>query len=186
MMPRRHRRLLPARVRRQPWPVPAPVAAALACAPAAHAVGPSPPPGAGPLRLAITDLIGTFGRKYPKGRQYLARLDELTRSPGADAAKLDALRREALLANPLLAFGKLLVVKRPARAPSLGLPANFNGNTDLPARASAQAGPQSATRMAVRGGSWYDRPKEATSSFRRSHLPYQQAFDVGFRVVCQD
>ena len=35
----------------------------------------------------------------------------------------------------------------------------------------------------VRGGSWYDRPKRATSSFRLAYRPYQRVFSVGFRVM---
>ena len=70
------------------------------------------------LRLAIADLSATFGGKYPKGREYLKRLDDLEKSAksetnlGALARDLDALRREALLANPLLDFDRMLVVKR--------------------------------------------------------------------------
>ena len=36
----------------------------------------------------------------------------------------------------------------------------------------------------VRGGSWRDRPKRATSTFRLPYRPYQPVFNVGFRVVC--
>ena len=35
----------------------------------------------------------------------------------------------------------------------------------------------------VRGGSWYDRPKRCTSSYRMAYHPYQGVFNVGFRVV---
>lgn len=35
----------------------------------------------------------------------------------------------------------------------------------------------------VRGGSWYDRPAKATSSYRSFYAPYQGVYDVGFRVV---
>jgi len=35
----------------------------------------------------------------------------------------------------------------------------------------------------VRGGSWYDRPFRATSSYRLPYRDYQQVFNVGFRVV---
>ena len=38
----------------------------------------------------------------------------------------------------------------------------------------------------VRGGSWYDRPKRCTASFRLSYPPWQRVFNVGFRVVCDD
>jgi len=37
----------------------------------------------------------------------------------------------------------------------------------------------------VRGGSWYDRPKRATSSFRLAYPPYARVFNVGFRVVAE-
>ena len=43
--------------------------------------------------------------------------------------------------------------------------------------------PSAAARRVVRGGSWYDRPKRCRSAFRLSYQPYQQAFNVGFRVV---
>jgi formylglycine-generating enzyme required for sulfatase activity len=38
----------------------------------------------------------------------------------------------------------------------------------------------------VRGGSWYSRPKRATSSYRLPYRSYQKVFDVGFRVVLMD
>jgi formylglycine-generating enzyme required for sulfatase activity len=38
-------------------------------------------------------------------------------------------------------------------------------------------------RMIVRGGSWRDRPQRCTAAFRLSYPPYQQVFNVGFRVV---
>jgi formylglycine-generating enzyme required for sulfatase activity len=37
----------------------------------------------------------------------------------------------------------------------------------------------------VRGGSWFDRPIRARSSFRQAYQPYQRVFNVGFRVVCE-
>jgi len=36
----------------------------------------------------------------------------------------------------------------------------------------------------VRGGSWYDPPARARSSFRQAYGPDQGVFDVGFRVIC--
>ena len=41
-----------------------------------------------------------------------------------------------------------------------------------------------AGRKVVRGGSWRDRPKRCTSSFRLSFQPWQKVYNVGFRVVC--
>jgi formylglycine-generating enzyme required for sulfatase activity len=37
--------------------------------------------------------------------------------------------------------------------------------------------------MVVRGGSWYDRAKRATSSFRLAYPAWQGVYNVGFRVV---
>ena len=79
------------------------------------------------LRRAVKDLSTHFPDKYTKGADFLRRLDELAKAP--DAEKLSALAREALLANPLLDFDKLLLVKRSTR--NLGLPANWQSNSSL-------------------------------------------------------
>lgn len=52
-------------------------------------------------------------------------------STNAMAEELTALGREALLANPLLDFDKLLLVQRGAKAPALGLPRNWQSNSSL-------------------------------------------------------
>ncbi|MCY2989003.1 MAG: hypothetical protein NTY19_14195 [Planctomycetota bacterium] len=73
-----------------------------------------------PLRAAIEDLTATFGARYPHGAEYLARFEriqqELQPATGEQAARLTAeleqLRREALLANPLLNSQPLLFVAR--------------------------------------------------------------------------
>jgi len=94
------------------------------------------------LRLAIRDLAETYGAEYPNGSQYLGRLDELAAKmkelPANATAELQALkealvalRREALLANPLLDFDRLLLVKRGTSSPSLGLPRNWESNSSL-------------------------------------------------------
>lgn len=94
------------------------------------------------LRLAIEDLMRSFPGMYPRGGEYLARLDALQAEHGgipADTdsaafapliARFEALQREALLANPLLDFDRLLMIRR--RADHLGLPMNYHGNDDLP------------------------------------------------------
>jgi len=68
------------------------------------------------LRLAIEDMIASFGDRYPDGPIYLRRLKELDVSPGSvDPVvheQFDRLKRQALLANPLLDFDELLLVKR--------------------------------------------------------------------------
>ena len=93
------------------------------------------------LRRAVVDLSAAYPDAYPNGAAYLARIEQCEKrcaesgGPG-DAAVISevaALRREALLANPLLAsFDRLLVVKRSAKSPSLGLPQNWQGNCSLP------------------------------------------------------
>ena len=102
------------------------------------------------LRLAIEDLVNAFGERYPNGTKYLARLDNLetalteTRSAVKHGDKgasdreretldqLASLRDEALMANPLLDFDRLLLVKRSNKSPSLGLPRNWQSNSSLP------------------------------------------------------
>ena len=89
------------------------------------------------LRLAIEDLIREFGERYPDGPAYLQALDryEMWVREMRDAASLSergglwgwhpndpavqarvdeilAFQRNALLANPLLDFRRLLLVKR--------------------------------------------------------------------------
>jgi len=84
----------------------------------------------GSLRQAIEDLSATFRTRYASGERYLQRLRELEAArepllsawnrnePGAAerlmslAVALESLRKEALFANPLLDFDKLLLVKR--------------------------------------------------------------------------
>jgi len=87
------------------------------------------PPGSvnvATLRLAIEDMIASFGSQYPNGPRYLERLDalELAQSVLRDdrahhpeeATRVEddlvALRREAMLEHPLLDFDRLLFVKR--------------------------------------------------------------------------
>ena len=115
------------------------------------------------LRMAIEDLQTTFGQRYASAPQYLQRLAALEaalrqlepaaaqKQPGAVeklavlARQFRQLQQEALLANPLLDFDKLLVVKRAADVPGkdskaarkqynrhLGLPQNWQGNCALP------------------------------------------------------
>ena len=93
------------------------------------------------LRLAVEDLTETFGDRYPDGATYLARLGALAKAKGrpasAVARQFRVLQREALLANPLLAFGRLLLVKRKPRnrvrgpGKEIGFPSNHECNSSL-------------------------------------------------------
>ena len=104
------------------------------------------------VRLAVDDLVRTFGSRYPKGAEYQKRLAVLEKSYlqaklaqsddaaierlGEQVRQYQALSREALLANPMLDFDKLLVIRRnfggSARAVlggKLGLPpGNYHTN----------------------------------------------------------
>ena len=78
------------------------------------------------LRRAISDLIKTFGADYPGGRDYLKTMETCEKQMPAikDALKqrdskvlraaeeIVAFHRQALLANPLLSFDRLLLIKR--------------------------------------------------------------------------
>jgi hypothetical protein len=76
--------------------------------------------GVEPLRAAIRDLRATFSDRYPRGPGFLARLDGLVdrakRAGGEQTARaqaeLDLLRREALVANPLVSGRPILFVTR--------------------------------------------------------------------------
>ena len=94
------------------------------------------------LAMAIDDLDSTFGDRYPNGAAYRRRLRALKQSHDAQVASgrdADALaktvgafgqlRREALLANPLLDIDRLLLVRR--RANKMGLPKNYQSNSSL-------------------------------------------------------
>ncbi|MCX6922143.1 MAG: hypothetical protein NT154_02820, partial [Verrucomicrobia bacterium] len=98
-------------------------------------------------RAAIEDQIATYSGKYARGQEFLGRLAEVEKGvleaeaalergdQGAQqrvaalAEKFAVLEREALLANPLLDFEKLLLVKRGAG--NLGLPQNWQANCSL-------------------------------------------------------
>ncbi|MEE8450557.1 MAG: SUMF1/EgtB/PvdO family nonheme iron enzyme [Thermoguttaceae bacterium] len=73
-------------------------------------------------RRVIDDLTAEFGDRYPDGKEYLARLDAIEaklkeNADDSDAkSDLDALIREATLANPLLDFDRLLVIRRKGEA----------------------------------------------------------------------
>jgi formylglycine-generating enzyme required for sulfatase activity len=88
-----------------------------------------------PLRRAIRDLTASNGRKYPKGSAYLKRLDAIAKRLAAGKTtpelvkQFTALRAEALLANPLLDFDKLLFVRRGKR--NIGLVNNWLGNSSM-------------------------------------------------------
>ncbi len=98
------------------------------------------------LRRAITHLSEAYPSTYTAGPAYLARLEAFERDlpaiqkglTGADPAALEAVRqlcalqREALLANPLLDFDRVLVIRR--SEDNLGLPQNWQGNCSLPRR----------------------------------------------------
>ena len=115
------------------------------------------------LQRGIEDLIATFGDRYAGGKEFLKQAADLETGAAAiavgqtgDAAsratalaiKIEALRRDALSANPLLDFEKLLLVRR--KADRMGLPQNWQGNCSIDARGYDN---QIATLAPVRSGS---------------------------------
>jgi formylglycine-generating enzyme required for sulfatase activity len=73
-------------------------------------------------RRMIEDLTKTYGERYAGGREYLRRLASIEaklkrgKSDESARAELEALLREASLANPLLDFDKVLVIRRTREA----------------------------------------------------------------------
>ncbi len=91
------------------------------------------PPEWAALDRAIRDLTQSFPTRYANGPSYLKRLERLRTARDKDPEidrEFAALRREALLANPLLDFDRLLLIKRNER--KLGLPQNWDSNEYLP------------------------------------------------------
>ena len=43
-----------------------------------------------------------------------------------------------------------------------------------------------AKQVVARGGSWVDRPKDATATARRAYLPWQKVNNVGLRLIIED
>jgi hypothetical protein len=114
------------------------------------------------LRLAIEDLGATFGTRYAQGDEFGKRLSQLERRMAEGdhgdewSAALTMLRRDALLANPLLDFERLLLIQRDAK--HLGLPQNWEGNSSLPrfppSDPRAKCGRSSDPREDVLSGMW--------------------------------
>ncbi len=100
------------------------------------------------LERAVRNLTKDFPDTYPQGAAFLTRiaalkqrlpaiqkaLDACDDSAIAEIGQLEALRRDALLANPLLDFDQLLLVRRSAGSPALGLPQNWQSNCILPTK----------------------------------------------------
>ena len=96
------------------------------------------------IRRAVAHMTATFGERYTRGEESLRRLGELEKrlpetlagvAKGEAAAvrageEILAFQAEALLANPLLSFDKLLLVRRQGD-PARSLPANWQGNCVL-------------------------------------------------------
>ena len=79
------------------------------------------------LARAITDLSASFPDKYTQGAAFMKALGSVK----TDEEFL-ALQRKALLANPLLDFDKLLIVRRGEHR--LGLPQNWESNCGIGSR----------------------------------------------------
>ncbi|MEW6360105.1 MAG: hypothetical protein AB1696_27465 [Planctomycetota bacterium] len=76
--------------------------------------------GLPPLRLAVLDLVETFGERYPRGQEFLARLSNIEkRTDHATLASVDnlfqeweVLKRDAMTANPLVSGQPIIFVVR--------------------------------------------------------------------------
>ena len=55
-----------------------------------------------------------------------------------------------------------------------------------PYRADTSNSMDASVKKVVRGGSFFDRPYRATSSYRLGYVPWQGVFNVGFRVVIEE
>jgi formylglycine-generating enzyme required for sulfatase activity len=46
--------------------------------------------------------------------------------------------------------------------------------------------PSPGKERVARGGSWYERPKHATATFRQPYQEFQKVYNVGFRIICRE
>ena len=84
------------------------------------------------IRRAIIDLIETYGDRYSNGYEYLKQLDVLI-AKQAGAEELSQLQYEAVfLANPIVDFDEIYLVRRNNKGYSLGFPLNWESNSSLP------------------------------------------------------
>ncbi len=96
------------------------------------------------LRLAIADLTKTYPDTYTKGDAYLTRIDTLEKKfydpealTPALVEEIVSLQKEALLANPLMDFDKLLLINRKvanarkAMGGSIAMVANWMSNSAI-------------------------------------------------------
>ncbi|MEW6358431.1 MAG: SUMF1/EgtB/PvdO family nonheme iron enzyme [Planctomycetota bacterium] len=98
------------------------------------------------MRRAVADLAANFPERFPDTEGLFRRVAEMegrkatiraALEKGDESAlpmvgKLQAEQRELFLANPLIDFDRLLVVKRGQGSSALGLPCNWQGNCALP------------------------------------------------------
>jgi len=118
------------------------------------------------LQQAVEDLCRTFPRDYPRGPEFLARLDRLQKGLADanpdDAAGLagefEALRREALITNPLVSGQPIVYVVRPQyqshyhAIDTLFHTGEFNVDRNVPHSSLFQGGGAMKTIDLARGG----------------------------------
>ena len=88
---------------------------------------PTPTNNPASIRRAIKDLAATHGDKLPGLKEFQRRLEQLSNK---DRTKLDALARDVLLANPLLDFDRILLVRSKRGQGRLLI--NWRGNSNIP------------------------------------------------------
>ena len=92
--------------------------------------------------------------------------------------------------------GALVTTKAGSYRPNAWGLYDMHGNVQEWTRSTYRPYPNSETnapkatggteRKVVRGGSWRDRPKRATASYRRDYPAWQVVYNVGFRVIIEE
>jgi len=116
------------------------------------------------LRLAIKDLTLTYGSKYPNGASYLKQLEAIS---SAKDPKFEILKREALLANPLIDFDKIMLVKRKG----LSMPQNWQCNSSI--RGKDRKPENELATLKIADGT-------LTTVYKPAKAKYVGQFDLGF------
>ncbi len=89
------------------------------------------------LRLAVLDLVETYGPGYPRGREFLSKIEALERKDRLMEEEFRSIQREALLADPALDDLRIILVRRRLKGAglpgqTLGMPSNHECNSSLP------------------------------------------------------
>jgi formylglycine-generating enzyme required for sulfatase activity len=116
------------------------------------------------LKLAIEDMIAEYGLDYPRGKEFLERLAAIA---STEDSAFETLKREALLANPIIDFEEILLIKRKGT----GMLNNWKGNSGM--RGGGKGVDSELMRLDIRTG-------DLSSVYKPEEANYVGQFDLHY------